>query len=59
MRKKRVGNRDFESATKAARFLLKKHYPSDLSQTNIAKMLEVSIPLVNDEAKKMGLVGIR
>jgi len=52
--------KDFPSCTKAARFFLNRDYKSgNTTQSAIARMLNVSIPLVNDEAKKMGLVGTR
>lgn len=53
----RVGKRNFDNATVAARFLLGSYYARErLTQTNIANMLGVTVQLVNDEAKKMGLV---
>jgi len=56
----RVGRRNFDNATKAARFLLNRDYARErLTQTNIANMLGVTVQLVNDEAAKMGLVGMR
>lgn len=56
----KVGNRRYDNATIAARALLKRDYRTGrLTQTNIANVLDVTVQLVNDEAKKMGLVGMR
>lgn len=55
----RIGSKTYPNATVAARTLLKRDYTKGrLSQTNIARMLDVTVQLVNDEAKKMGLIGM-
>jgi hypothetical protein len=55
-RKQQIGKQGFGNSTLAAQYCLKKFYKKGLlSQSNIARMLGVSVPLVNDEAKKMGL----